>query len=143
MEVLSHKTGLKFYYLKIDKKMKIIDSLQFLKSSLEKLVINHLNDNKPLKFTTKILETQNIKKDSELYALLTSQKSKFPYDYITNFDKLKETQLPPKSAFFNSLRQSNISDGDYCNAQKIFTLSGCKNLGDFMCVAIFFIMSIS
>ncbi|GMF35378.1 unnamed protein product [Phytophthora lilii] len=41
------------------------------------------------------------------------RKGVFPYEYITSFDVLNETKLPPKSAFYSDLRESDIKDEDY------------------------------
>lgn len=40
-------------------------------------------------------------------------KGLFPYEYITSFDKLNETKLPPMQAFDSELRGTQISDEDY------------------------------
>ncbi|GMF30225.1 unnamed protein product [Phytophthora lilii] len=41
------------------------------------------------------------------------RKGVFPYEYITSFDVLNETKLPPKPAFYSDLRESDIKDEDY------------------------------
>ena len=35
----------------------------------------------------------------------------YPYDYIDGIDRLKETELSPKTSFFSKLNDANISDG--------------------------------
>ena len=38
------------------------------------------------------------------------EKGFFPYDYFNSYDKINNTELPPHEAFFNNLRNKNISD---------------------------------
>ena len=38
----------------------------------------------------------------------------FPYEYLDNFNKLNEKQLPPHEAFYSSLKNSNITTEQYC-----------------------------
>ncbi|KAG3060229.1 hypothetical protein PC121_g13582 [Phytophthora cactorum] len=40
-------------------------------------------------------------------------KGLFPYEYISSFNVLNETQVPSKSAFYSKLRGTKISDEDY------------------------------
>lgn len=63
---------------------------------------------------------------------LLTRKGVFPYDYITDWDKLKEKVLPSKAAFFSKLKNVNISDEDYAHAQKIWETFKIKNLGEYM-----------
>ena len=44
---------------------------------------------------------------------LLARKGVYPYDYVTSIDKLKETKLPPKEAFYSKLLNEEISDEDY------------------------------
>ena len=37
----------------------------------------------------------------------------FPYDYLTDYSKLNETELPPHEAFYNRLKNKNITDEEY------------------------------
>ncbi|GFR68008.1 hypothetical protein ElyMa_003720600 [Elysia marginata] len=41
------------------------------------------------------------------------QKGFFPYEYITSIEKLNETSLPPREAFYSSLRNSELSQENY------------------------------
>ena len=47
-------------------------------------------------------------KDDEQFKLMCS-KGIYPYGYINNYEKLLETQLPPKKAFYSSLNNSHCS----------------------------------
>ena len=43
----------------------------------------------------------------------TLNKGYFPYDYLNDYNKLNETKLPPHEAFFNKLKNKNITDEEY------------------------------
>ena len=49
---------------------------------------------------------------------IQQRKSYFPYEYFTDVSVLKETCLPPPSAFFSTLKQKNVLESDifvkYC-----------------------------
>ena len=106
----------KFMSMTLDK-FRFIDSLQFLNSSLAKLVeglkefryINYLNTSDLLK-----------------------QKGIFPYEYITDHSAFNETELPPKEAFASSLDgYKGISESDYQHAQNVWKTFNIQNLGQY------------
>ena len=43
-------------------------------------------------------------------------------------EKLKETKLPPKEAFYSKLNNEDISDEDYTHAQRVWEAFGMKTL---------------
>jgi hypothetical protein len=49
---------------------------------------------------------------------LVTRKGVFPYEYIDSWNKLNETRLPPRSAFYNFLKDEEINDDDYSHAKK-------------------------
>ena len=74
------------------------------------------------------------------------RKEVYPYDYMTDFSKFAETELPPKEAFdswlnsagtvscsdeFDGMKPKEISNEDYEHAQEVFKYFACKNLGDY------------
>ena len=59
------------------------------------------------------------------------RKGVYPYDYVDNLDRLSETQLPPKEAFYSRLNKSHISDEDYSHAQKVWKDFSCKTMRDY------------
>ena len=46
-------------------------------------------------------------------------------------EKLKETKLPPREAFYSRLNGVGISDEDYGHAQKVWETFEMKNLEDY------------
>ncbi|XP_076383235.1 uncharacterized protein LOC117218496 [Megalopta genalis] len=55
-----------------------------------------------------------------LNSSLLTRKGVFPYDYVSTYDKLSDTCLPPREAFYNQLCDSEISDVDYCHANEVW-----------------------
>jgi hypothetical protein len=53
------------------------------------------------------------------------------YEYMNEFNKLGETSLPPKSKFFSSLTNENISDADYKRAQDVWNTFNMKTMRDY------------
>ena len=47
------------------------------------------------------------------------KKGVYPYDYMSDWSKMDEMELPPQSAFYSKLSESNISDGEYEHAQQV------------------------
>ena len=62
---------------------------------------------------------------------LLLRKGVYPYEYVSSWDKFKETKLPPKEAFHSKLNMSDISVQDYKHAQKVWKSFGLKNLGEY------------
>ena len=56
-----------------------------------------------------------VKNDYDLDLL--TDKGVYPYDYISDESRFKETQLPPKEAFYSKLAEEGISDTDYERAK--------------------------
>ena len=100
-----------------------LDSFQFMSSSLASLVKN-LNSF-PL--------TKNLCQEyPQLTDDLIRSKGIFPYSYFDSLDKLKETQLPPRSAFTNDLTGEGCSADNYSHALKAWNLFNCNSFGDYM-----------
>ena len=57
------------------------------------------------------------------------RKGVFPYDYMDCFEKFKETQLPPIEN--SKLNDSNISEEEYQQAQKVWNTFEMKTLKDY------------
>ena len=62
---------------------------------------------------------------------LLTKKGIYPYEYMNSSEKLKETKLPPREAFYSRLIDEGISDEDYEHARKVWETFEMKNLGDY------------
>ncbi|XP_071055733.1 uncharacterized protein [Onthophagus taurus] len=100
-------------------KLRFVDSFRFMVSSLDTLAGNlEIND---------FINIRKFFPHPEHFKLLT-KKGIFPYNYITSFDKLNDTSLPPKSMFYNKLNLEDISDEQYSHAQCVWKEFNCQNL---------------
>ena len=101
--------------------IRFIDSFKFMAASLDNLVNNLPKD-----------DFKNIKryyKDKNL--VLLTRKEVYPYEYMNSLETLKETQLPPREAFYSKLNDEGISDEDYTHAQKVWKTFEMKTLKDY------------
>ena len=64
-------------------------------------------------------------------SLLLTRKGVYPYDYVTSIEKLQETKLPTKEAFYSILYNEEISDEDYQHAHNVWNTYGCQTLQDY------------
>ena len=78
--------------------IRLLDSFKFMTASLVKLVQNLPPDQFSL------LE-QHFQEWPTSSVNLLKQKDSFPYCYVDSFEKLQETQLPPRDKWTNSLQQ--------------------------------------
>ena len=89
----------KYMAVTINKNVVIIDSMQFLNSSLDSLVKN-LSDN----------DFGCLAKESSGELLkLVKEKGVYPYEYMDSFKKFSENKLPGRPTFFSSLKDECIS----------------------------------
>ena len=65
---------------------------------------------------------------------LERRKHIFPFEWFDSVDKLHETTLPPKEAFYSNLKQSGITDKEYKQAKDCWNKTGCETIKDFMMV---------
>ncbi|KAK3106169.1 hypothetical protein FSP39_014172 [Pinctada imbricata] len=106
-------------------KLRFIDSFQFLDASLDSLVLNLKND-----------DTSHFKQfmhefQSEKQREMLLQKGIYPYSYVTDESKFNDRKLPPKVAFYNSMKKCHISDDEYSHAQKVWKEMKMETLGDY------------
>jgi hypothetical protein len=59
-------------------------------------------------------------------------KGVFCYEYITDFNKLSETTIPPREAFDSSLRNTKISDDDYERIKFVWDHYKMKSIMDLL-----------
>ena len=89
--------------IKVYHTIRFIDSFKFMSTSLEKLV-----DNLPKDDCINLGSYYSGDKFN-----LLARKGVYPYEYMDSLEKLKETALPPKEAFYSRLNDGGISDEDY------------------------------
>ena len=102
--------------------LRFIDSIRFMASIFGSLTNNIVKDGRKLSGFKDYSEEQ--------YELLTP-KGVCPYEYMSSWDKLEETKLPPKEAVCSNLNMSNIIDQDYSHTQKGWKEFGMKNLSKY------------
>jgi hypothetical protein len=111
---LSKKVSSKF-------EIRFLDSFRFMSSSLDSLAKNLCKSQ--FKETTAHFGTDHID--------LVTKKGVFPYEYVSNWEKLSETQLPPIQMFYSSLNESNITMDQYKHAETIWNTFNIQDLGSY------------
>ena len=89
--------------------LRFIDSVNFLLSSLEKLVMGI--DEFPI--MNKLMPEENKRH-------LLIKKGIYPYEYMGSFERFGETQLPEKEKFYSSLSGKGITDEEYAHAKQVW-----------------------
>ena len=56
----------------------------------------------------------------------------FPYEWVDSLEKLEESQLPPHSAFYSSLKNTNIAEEEYFYCQEVWEKEGMQTMRDFL-----------
>ena len=105
--------------------LKFIDSLQFMASSLEKLVENLYDKN------DKYNNFNHMKKYYNNELDLLCQKGFYPYEWVDNVEKLNHEGLPPVNEFYSTLSQETLSDANYKHAQNVYDKLSCKSFKDY------------
>ena len=101
--------------------LKFIDSFQFMSSSLDELVSNLPKDD--LIYTSKVFKGKILN--------LMSQKGVYPYDFMDNFEKFNQTELPTKDQFYSILNDQDITDDEYDHAKKVWKTFNIKTMGKY------------
>ena len=109
-----------------DKNFKIIfkDSMKFLNTSMEALVKNLSEDG-----------FKNLEKYFKIpyHAKLLKQKGFFPYEYLDNLEKLKDTEPPPQDAFYSKLSEKGINESCYNHVKNVWkSFKNIKTLKDYL-----------
>ena len=116
----------------INKNLLFIDSMQFKRFSLDKLVKN-LSD-EAFKYLVKELVPDKLE--------ILKQKSAYPYEFMNSFKRFDEDKLPARKYFFSSpkkgkidndgkISDDHISINDYMTCEKIWNMFNIKNMGDY------------
>jgi hypothetical protein len=107
--------------------LKFCDSAQFMPDSLETLAENLKTSNEDRYHNFNCMK-QNFNQEE---INLICQKGVYPYEYIDNVEKFKDTELPPIKAFYSKLRLSGISKEAYKHAQDVYQKFKCKTFQDY------------
>ena len=59
------------------------------------------------------------------------RKGVYPYEYMDEWNKFDEKELPGKESFYSNLTMEDISDTDYKHANNVFKKFNLNNLGDY------------
>ena len=107
-----------------NKYFKIIfkDSMKFMTSSMEALVNNLPKD--AFNNLEKYFTPEQIK--------LLKQKGFFPYDYMDNIEKLKDTKPPPQKAFYSKLTGNGINNYNYNHVLNVWNTFEMKTFKDYL-----------
>ena len=63
--------------------------------------------------------------DLNKFALLL-RKGVYPYEYIDSWEKINETSIPHKEAFYSKLNLEDITDEDYGHVKKVWDVFDIK-----------------
>ena len=102
--------------------LRFIDSFKFMASSLDPLTNNLVRG------SIKLFSFEDY---SELQYNLLTRKGIYPYEYISSWDKFEESHLLPIEAIYSSLNMTNVSEGDYEHAQRVWKEFRICNLGEY------------
>ena len=58
------------------------------------------------------------------------RKGAYPYEYMDEWEKFKETTLPEKEEFYSNLNMEVITDADYIHAKRVCKDFEIKNVGE-------------
>ena len=116
----------------LNKNLVFIDSMQFMSSSIDKLVKNFSDED--FKYLIEEFGSENLE--------LLKQKGDYPYQYKKSFERFNGKKLPARKYFYSSTKDGEIgddgkiSDGhisvkDYWTFENILDKFEIKNMGDY------------
>jgi hypothetical protein len=124
--------------------MRFIDSLQFMQGSLEQHVENlkkafsseediisafqPVYHGLPSVLFPSIIDPPPLTREQFQMAI---SKGIFPYEYMVDMERLKETQLPAIEHFSSKLSGRELKEEEYQQAQKAWSLFNCSSLEDY------------
>ena len=100
--------------------IRYIDSFNFMASSINSF--------------SKYLSREQFREMSKVFegdTDLLIRKVVHPYDYMDNFERFNELELPPAKEFHSRLNDSNIDVKDYEHAQKVWHHFDIKNMEEY------------
>ena len=99
--------------------LRFIDSIKFMSSSLDSLVNNLAKGGH---------EFWEFESYNDRQCELLIRKGIYPYEYMDNWVRFKETSLPSIKHFYSNLNMSGVSDADYEHACKVWREFGIRNM---------------
>ena len=102
--------------------LRFIDSFKFMSSSLDSLVNNLAGGGN---------EFFGFEEYSENQYKLLIRKGIYPYEYMTDWDKFKETKIPPREAFYSKFNMAGVREEDYEHANRTWKEFGLKDLEEY------------
>ena len=116
----------------LGKNLVFIDSMQFMNSSLDKLVKNLVDKN--FKYLIKEFGSENLE--------LLRQKGAYPYEYMNSFKRFNEYKLCARKYFYSSIKDKKTGDDDkisdfhvsikdYIVCERIWDRFNMKNMGGY------------
>ena len=103
-------------------KLRFIDSFKFMSSILDSLVNN---------LASRGSEFFGFEECSKNQYKLLIKKGIYPYEYMTDWDKFKETKFPPREAFYSKLNISDVGNEDYEHSNRVWKEFGLEHLGEY------------
>ena len=61
--------------------------------------------------------------------VLLLRKGFYPYEYMNSLEKINDTSIPPKEAYYSKLNEEDISNADYAHVQKVWEVFKIKDIG--------------
>ena len=107
-------------------KCRYLDSQRFLNAPLDALIESATSESGPQAFRYLSRYVQN----DHLELFMRPQP--FCYEFLDGPDKLTASELPPKSAFFDSISETDISDREYAHVQAIWHAVGMRTLRNYV-----------
>ena len=111
----------KYMAFTVNNNLVFIDSMQFMNSNLDTLVMN-LSDN-DFKYSSQEF-------NGDLFELVR-QKGMYPYENMDSFKKFVDDKLPDRCNFFSSLKHECINEKDYLHAVNILNVFKMNKMGDY------------
>ena len=114
--------------------LRFIDSFKFMATSLDSLTRNLVGTGTctlPGSGGEEGEKLFGFKNYSELQYKLLTRKGVYPYEYMSSWDRFKDTELPPIESFYSSLNMNKISESDYKHTQRVWEEFGVRNIGDY------------
>ena len=127
------KSGEKFMQININKQISILDSMSFLAGSLDSL-----NERIRDSCEYKLIQQSSLMCKSGEYGDTSRRlkyllrKGVFPYEWAKSLEDYSLPCLVPKSAFYNSLTMTDITDESYRMAEEMWEEFDMKSMKDFL-----------